>query len=284
MITLNASGGSVTFTFSGNSTYLNDGTITVPQNSLALIIDESNMATFRKAASNDIFVSANIAEFGMTKDELMAWYKANMVGSTGGGGGVTSGEVQTMIDEAVSGKQDTLIFDDTLKYNKVDDDKLGVYVKIAGGLYGNKKMYGNDTATLDIATIFAPRYANLNFNSSYTGTFDGTNALVVTYYDRNEGEESTSSITWDYSNGNYTTTASTSLVQLATNPNYLNVYFLDSAYRIVKIEHKGLIASLYNQDEAGYYLNSVEFPVDYDDLNSFVKNVLARLTALENNS
>ena len=103
MITLNASGGSVTFTFSGNSTYLNDGTIEVPVNSLALIIDESDMATFRKAASNDIFVSANIAEFGMTKDELMAWYKANMVGSTGGGGGVTPEEVEEMIDEAISG-------------------------------------------------------------------------------------------------------------------------------------------------------------------------------------
>lgn len=104
MITLSASGGSVTFTFSGNSTYLNDGTIEVPVNSLALIIDESDMATFRKAASNDIFVSANIAEFGMTKAELESWYKANMVGSTGGGGGVTSGEVQTMIDESISGK------------------------------------------------------------------------------------------------------------------------------------------------------------------------------------
>ena len=105
MITLNASGGSVTFTFSGNSTYLNDGTIEVPVNSLALIIDESDMVTFRKAASNDIFVSANIAEFGMTKDELMAWYKENMVGSTGGG--VDSGTVQTMIDESISGKADT---------------------------------------------------------------------------------------------------------------------------------------------------------------------------------
>ena len=104
MITLSASGGSVTFEFSGNSTYLNDGQITVPVNSLALIIDESDMATFRKAASNDIFVSANIAEFGMTKAELESWYKANMVGSTGG---VTSGEVQTMIDKSISGKVDT---------------------------------------------------------------------------------------------------------------------------------------------------------------------------------
>ena len=89
MITLNASGGSITFEFSGNSTYLNDGTITVPVNSLALIIDESNMITLKKAASNDIFVSANIAEFGMTKAELESWFKENAVGSTGGGGADT---------------------------------------------------------------------------------------------------------------------------------------------------------------------------------------------------
>ena len=106
MITLNASGGSVTFTFSGNSTYLNDGTIEVPVNSLALIIDESDMISFKKASSNDIFVSANIAEFGMTKDELIAWYKANMVGSSGGGG-VTPEEF-----EAYSAATDSRIAED----------------------------------------------------------------------------------------------------------------------------------------------------------------------------
>lgn len=102
MITLNASGGSVTFTFSGNSTYLNDGTIEVPVNSLALIIDESDMVTFKKSQSSDIFVSANIAEFGMTKAELESWFKENGVG-----GDVTSGEVQTMIDNSISGKADS---------------------------------------------------------------------------------------------------------------------------------------------------------------------------------
>ena len=107
MITLSKSGSTVTFTFDENSGYLQNGTIDVPVNSLALITDESDMATFRKSASNDIFVSARYEEFGMSKAELEAWYKANMVGSTGGGGGVTSGEVQTMIDESISGKADT---------------------------------------------------------------------------------------------------------------------------------------------------------------------------------
>lgn len=103
MITLSKSGNTVTFTFDENSGYLQNGTIDVPVNSLSLILDESNMATFRKSASNDIFVSANVGDFGMSKSELEAWYKANMVGSTGGGGGgVTSGEVQTMIDNSIS--------------------------------------------------------------------------------------------------------------------------------------------------------------------------------------
>ena len=58
MITLSKSGSTVTFTFDENSGYLQNGTIDVPINSLALITDESDMAIFRKAASNDIFISA----------------------------------------------------------------------------------------------------------------------------------------------------------------------------------------------------------------------------------
>lgn len=105
MITLSKSGNSVTFTFDENSGYLQNGTIDVPVNSLALITDESDMATFRKSASNDIFISARYEEFGMTKAELEAWYKVYMVGDVGGG--VDSGTVQTMIDESISGKADT---------------------------------------------------------------------------------------------------------------------------------------------------------------------------------
>ena len=112
MITLSKSGGTVTFTFDDNSTYLQNGTIEVPLNSLSLIIDESGMATFRKSASNDIFISALYSEFGMSKAELEAWYKENMVGSAG----IDSGAVQTQIDESISGKADTsaltVYFDD----------------------------------------------------------------------------------------------------------------------------------------------------------------------------
>ena len=105
MISLSASGGSITFTFSGNSGYLQDGVITVPVNSLTLVTDNSEMFTFKKSATNDIFISGLYSEIGMTKAELESFYKANMVGSTGGG--ITSGEVQSMIDSSISGKVDT---------------------------------------------------------------------------------------------------------------------------------------------------------------------------------
>lgn len=101
-IQLSKNGNAVKFDFDDNSHYLNDGTIEVPVNSLTLVTDESNMFTFKKAASDDIFISGLYSEIGMSKSELIAWYKDNMVGSTGGGG-VTSGEVQTMIDESISG-------------------------------------------------------------------------------------------------------------------------------------------------------------------------------------
>ena len=105
-ISLTKNGNAIVFAFDDNDHYLNDGTIEVPVNSLTLVTDESNMFTFKKAASDDIFISGLYSEIGMSKAELIAWYKDNMVGSTGGGG-VTSGEVQTMIDESISGKADT---------------------------------------------------------------------------------------------------------------------------------------------------------------------------------
>lgn len=116
MITLSKSGNAIKFTFDENSGYLQNGTIDVPVNSLSLIFDESNMATFRKSASNDIFVSANIAEFGMSKSDLETWYKNNMVSSGGGGGsgGTTPEEVQEMIDESISGKVDTSAYTETI--------------------------------------------------------------------------------------------------------------------------------------------------------------------------
>lgn len=101
----------VKLTFDGNSHYLQDGEITVPKNSLALVKDESELITFIKAATGDAYLSFHIEDTNFANyTELENWYKTNMVsayGGGGGGGGVTSGEVQTMIDNSISGKANT---------------------------------------------------------------------------------------------------------------------------------------------------------------------------------
>jgi len=107
MITLTNTGSAIKFTFDGNSMYLQDGTIEVPFNSLTLVTDNSGMATFKKSATNDIFISATYDELGMTKSQLETWFKDNAC-STGGGGGIPSGDVQTMIDQSISGKADSV--------------------------------------------------------------------------------------------------------------------------------------------------------------------------------
>lgn len=110
MITLRNLGTCISFNFSGNSMYLNDGEIKVPYNSLLLVSDSSDMATFKRI-DGDIFISAKYEEFGMTKTQLENWFKNNACSDNSGGGGsgsgMTPGEVQTMIDDSISGKADT---------------------------------------------------------------------------------------------------------------------------------------------------------------------------------
>lgn len=98
MITLSTSGNSVIFTFQDNQHYLQNGTIEVPKNSLMLVTDESNMATFKKSASNDIFLSALYSELGMSKSELEEWFEENATTNYGGGG--TSGNNVVEVTQA----------------------------------------------------------------------------------------------------------------------------------------------------------------------------------------
>ncbi len=104
MVNIQKSGDSaIKFTFTDNDRYLYDGEITVPLNSLILVLDESDMVVIKKV-DGDVFLTFLIDNTNFSsKAELEEWFKENACGSTGGGGGVTSGEVQTMIDESISG-------------------------------------------------------------------------------------------------------------------------------------------------------------------------------------
>ena len=97
MITLSKSGNSVTFTFENNGHYLANGTIDVPVNSLILVTDDSEMVSFKKL-DGDPFISCLYSDLGMTKAQLISWYEANMVGSTG----ISEEEVESMISAATA--------------------------------------------------------------------------------------------------------------------------------------------------------------------------------------
>jgi hypothetical protein len=288
MITLSASGGSVTFEFSGNSTYLNDGTITVPVNSLALIIDESDMITFKKSASSDIFVSAHISEFGMTKAELESWYKANMVGSTGGGGGVTPEEVEEMIDEAVSGKVDA-DFDNSLGFDINDD--LGVYAEGNGEdtvfntspskvkEYTFPSVYTNGSNNL-----YKVQNVTINLNQSFSGTVSPTKAIGVKYYANND--DGLKECWWDYSNGAFTINSDYSAnnsVRLVYNSSEykINLYRQGTNLKtIVTIMVGGdyYIASSSNPTEADCYISYIKIYTTVKKLQSVLDEKQGKLT------
>ena len=77
-----------------NDFYVNNGQNSYPLNSLIVVIDDSDMATFRSVATNDVLFSGlinNITINGeaVTKDTIIQKFDAVSNSSTGGGGGGT---------------------------------------------------------------------------------------------------------------------------------------------------------------------------------------------------
>lgn len=213
MISLSKSGNTVTFAFDDNSGYLQNGTIDVPVNSLSLVIDSSDMVTFKKSASNDIFVSALVSDFGMSKSELEAWYKENMVGSTGGGGGGTvdqtiiSGSTNAVAGGAVYDAV-MVVFDGDVEYQTTgytryypaqnepaSYENAAKYVKITGvnpsgtrDYFGNVQLineqgqtvsgtitsyWSNITVPSSLIDYIIYTYNQLNWNTLTLETIDG---------------------------------------------------------------------------------------------------------------
>lgn len=84
MVTLSTNGASIIFDFEDSQHYLyGTGQIIAPLNSLSLVVeDDGKSITFKKGASNDIFVSVPIDEIdGMDADALVTWWEANAVGT-----------------------------------------------------------------------------------------------------------------------------------------------------------------------------------------------------------
>lgn len=128
MISLQTTEGSgVKFVFTNSDHYLyGNGTIEVPLNSLALVTDKSDMFTFKKAATNDPFISAKYSDIGMTKEELETFYNENMVG----GNSVDPEEVQALIDASISGNVKSV---SSYSIHSTSGDSIGLLVRNVDG-------------------------------------------------------------------------------------------------------------------------------------------------------
>ena len=261
----------IKFTFTDNDRYLYNGEITLPLNSLILEFDTSDLVIFKKI-DGDVFVTFLLENSNFnSKDELIAWYKANMVGSTGGGGGgVTSGEVQTMIDESISGKVDA-DFDNSLGFDINDD--LGVYAE------GNGEDIVFNTASSKVKEYTFPSvYTNgsnniykvgfnsnvsLELNQSFSGTVSATQAIGVKYLDTNDELKE---CWWDYSNNAFTINSDYSA------NNSVKLTYISSIHRISLGRQNNSLKTIITIMVGGdYYIASSSNPTEADCYISYIK-------------
>ena len=101
MINIQKTGNAIVVDFTDNDKYLNNGTIEVAPNELMVVIDDSNMATFKKMSNGDTLFGQLIDQIkiqgeSVTKDNIIE--KFGTIGfsiSSGGGGAVNSVNGQT---------------------------------------------------------------------------------------------------------------------------------------------------------------------------------------------
>ena len=91
-----------------NKQFPDNGTLMIPLNSIILTLDESNIATFRSAANNDVLFSGvitdiNISGTPMTKQTITTAFTA-IANSSGGGGGTVDAYTKAETDALLATK------------------------------------------------------------------------------------------------------------------------------------------------------------------------------------
>lgn len=196
MISLEKTGNAIKFTFDNNGHYLQDGTIEVPVNSLTLVTDDSDMFTFNKSATNDIFVSGLYSEIGMTKSELETFYKNNMVG-----GAITiDSEITSSSTNAV---QSSAIF-----------DKVTINVEESGSTSGTA-----------FAGVYSFNYSDgvYYFNAGSKDREDSCNLSEIKYKSGADGEEKTISSTGETDDYIYSSNFYSGTITMKGNNHLTNV-------------------------------------------------------------
>lgn len=99
MISINKQGNAIVIEFTDNDKYLFNGKIEVAPNELIVVVDQSDMITFKRASNGDVLFSQlvddiQIAGSPVTKDTVIDQFA--IIGFTSGGGGGTGGAVSSV--------------------------------------------------------------------------------------------------------------------------------------------------------------------------------------------
>ena len=94
MIEINKQGNAIRIDFTDNDKYLFNGTMEVASNELMLVVDESDMITFKRTTNGDVLFSQSvnnikIAGSAVTKDNVIEQFATIGYSQSGGGGGET---------------------------------------------------------------------------------------------------------------------------------------------------------------------------------------------------
>lgn len=160
-----------------NVFYPNNGDNSYPLNSLIVVIDDSNMATFRSVATNDVLFSGlinNITINGevVTKDNIIEKFDTVSNSSTGGGGGGTVDAYTKTESDAKYATKDELTAVETVA-NDADTkvDALTTRVEGVETTMGNKQdtlVSGTNIKTINNQSILGE--GNIEISDYYTKT------------------------------------------------------------------------------------------------------------------
>ena len=148
MINIQKTGNAIVVDFTDNDKYLNNGTIEIAPNELMVVIDDSNMATFKKMSNGDTLFGQLIDQIkiqgeGVTKDNIIE--KFGTIGfsiSSGGGEGAVNsvngqtGDVvitATSLGAITKADADTLYATTTQLNSKQDTLVSGTNIKTING-------------------------------------------------------------------------------------------------------------------------------------------------------
>ena len=107
MILINKVNNAIQITFEGNDKYLHNGIMDVAVNDLILVVDESDLATFKRSSTGDVLFSQlidniQISGESVTKDNIIEKFATIGYGSTGGSGGVDADAVGEIVDQKIA--------------------------------------------------------------------------------------------------------------------------------------------------------------------------------------